>query len=67
MWKAKNAYISHINIMSSSDPKSYQKLYEVITKKESSFPTLHLPESEALVSNSLEKANILNNQFLQKF
>ena len=61
--KAKLVFFTQLQ---STDAKTFWKLYKILTRKESSIPVLHVADSGA-VSDDLEKANILNNQFFSNF
>ena len=54
--------------LQSTDAKTFWKLYKVITRKESSIPLLCRSDTDLeLISDDLEKANILNNSIFQNF
>ncbi len=61
--KAKQAFFKKLHI---ADVKTFWKLYKTLTNKGASIPVLHVPNSGD-VSNDLDKANILNNQFYSNF
>ena len=61
--KAKRSFFSRM----SSDPKAFWKLYKIVTKRESSIPTISDPISGDEISSSHVKANILNQQFSKNF
>ena len=48
------------------DAKTFWKLFKLLTRKESSIPALLGPNS-TLVTNDVQKADILNNQFFSNF
>ena len=62
--KAKQGFF---NRLQHSDPKTFWKLYKILTRKEPNIPALQRPTSSGMAVDSSEKANIPNTQFLKNF
>ena len=52
--------------MRDADSKSFWKLFKILTKKESSIPSLSVPGS-GMITNAMEKATVLNQYFFNNF
>ena len=63
MREAKHLYFQRLQ---SVDDKTFWKLFKMLTRKDSSIPTLVVPNS-GTVTNDTQKADILNNQFFSNF
>ena len=61
--KAKLLFFDHLH---SVDAKTFWKLFKLLTRKQSSIPVLLAPNSGP-VSDDVQKANLLNNQFFSNF
>ena len=64
--EVRKAKLQFFKQLQAVDAKTFWKLFKLLTRKESSIPALLAPNS-ALVTNDLQKAEILNNQFFSNF
>ncbi len=58
--------MQHFNKMNNADSKSFWKLYKTITKQKTSIPRLNSPTA-GLITDSHQKANLLNSEFFKNF
>ena len=61
--KAKRAFLNKLN---NADSKSFWKVYKIISKQETNIPCLESPTTGS-VTDSHQKANLLNSQFFKNF
>ena len=61
--KAKRAFLNKLN---DADSKSFWKVYKIISKQETNIPCLESPTTGS-VTDSHQKANLLNSQFFKNF
>ena len=62
--KAKQRFFNRLH---HSDPKTFWKLYNTLTRKETNIPALKRPTSTGMAVDSSKKANLFNAQFFLNF